>query len=133
MKNIINISEAAVIAIHAMFFISTSPEKQLSVKEIAARMGASSNHLSKVLQLLAKKGLVKSVRGPSGGYSLGRSAEKITLKDIYEVIEGTLVHSECLFPKPICGREECIFGDMIPFINEKVIETLTNTKLSQLK
>lgn len=104
----------------------------MSVKELASRMGASSNHLSKVLQQLAKNGLIKSMRGPTGGYFLAKAPDEISISDIYEVIEGKFSCTECLFPQPICGRSKCILGDMIPSINNKVIETMTNTKLSHL-
>lgn len=55
---------------------------------IAQRQKISLNYLEQVFGQLRKSGLVKSTKGPSGGYSLGRESEMITVKEILEVLEG---------------------------------------------
>ena len=54
MASIIQISEAASLALHSMVMLAASPERSLTVKEITARTGVSEAHLSKVMQRLAK-------------------------------------------------------------------------------
>ena len=54
MNSILKISEAASIAIHAMFILASTPDKLFSNKEIATMLDVSENHLAKVLQRLAK-------------------------------------------------------------------------------
>ena len=63
--------------------LARTPQGQLvSVKEIAAKEGLSSAYAEKFLRLLAKAGLVHSVRGIKGGYVLNRPAASITLGEV---------------------------------------------------
>ena len=75
----IELSEAAAIAIHATVFLSRNADEPQSLKTIAAASDVSENHLSKVLQKLAKAGIVASVKGPKGGYYLTDAARTATL------------------------------------------------------
>ena len=59
MASIVQISEAASLALHSMALLAASPDRPLTVKDITARTGVSEAHLSKVMQRLAKAGLVK--------------------------------------------------------------------------
>ena len=80
----LNISDAAALALHAMGFLALKKDTPVSNGEIAENFGVSENHLSKVLQRLGKAGLVRSSRGPRGGYLLNRPAEEINLLIIWE-------------------------------------------------
>ena len=61
-RNILKISEAAAIALHAMVVLAKNPDKLVSVKDISATLDISSNHLSKVMQRLNKAGLINSIK-----------------------------------------------------------------------
>lgn len=61
-------------------------------REIAARQQMPEAYLHQVLSALNRGGLVRSVRGPSGGHELARSPEEITLYDAFEVLDGTEVN-----------------------------------------
>ena len=82
MPSALRISEATSLASHAMAFLSSDPEKRHSVKEHSETLCSSEAHLAKVMQRLAKQGLVESVRGPGGGYVLARSMDEISVKDV---------------------------------------------------
>jgi Rrf2 family protein len=71
MSNIVQLSEAASLGIHAMVIIARS-NKIINANTIAEMTDASRNHLAKVMLTLAKMGLVKSLRGPSGGFVLAK-------------------------------------------------------------
>ena len=88
--------------------------------------------MAKVMQRLAKCGLVKSVRGPKGGFRLGRPADQITLLDAYEAIEGPLADNRCLLSLPTCKAKRCILGNLVVDVNDRVRDYLTKTKLSKL-
>lgn len=130
MNSILRISDAASIAFHTMYILASNNDKLFSTKEIALTLNVSENHLAKVLQRLAKVGLVSSARGPKGGFVLGKKPQEITLLDIYEVIDGPLNPATCLIGKPVCNNN-CILGDLIESINKKVTEQFKSTKLSQ--
>jgi len=132
MSNLLRISEAASLALHSMVLLTANGEQLLSTREIASTLGVSEAHLAKVLQRLAKVALVRSVRGPRGGFVVGRSSEDITLLQVYEAIEGPLVPSTCLFGTPICGGEKCILGGALRSVHEQLREYLAETKLNEL-
>lgn len=67
--------------------LAKAPQGQLvSVKEIAAKEGLSSAYAEKLLRLLAKAGLVHSVRGMKGGYLLNRPATSLTLGEVVRAL-----------------------------------------------
>lgn len=63
-------------------------EGSLSVSQIAAQEGISIPYLEQILNALKKKGLVKSVRGPQGGYVLAKSPVEITFGGLLTALEG---------------------------------------------
>jgi len=130
MTSLLKISEAALLALHTACWLSQRGGLA-TTKEIASSLAVSEAHLSKVLQRLVKAGLVESVRGPKGGFRLGRRAEAMTLLEVYEVIDGRLAPTECLLGTLACGGR-CIMGDVIKQVNSLVVERLTGTKVSEL-
>ena len=132
MQGILNISEAASLAMHAMVLLADEPGKIISTKEAAEKFQASENHLSKVLQRLTRAGLVKSIRGPKGGYILGKQPEKVTLLEVYEAIEGKFISNNCLFEKEICDGRTCITGGLINSINSMVKRYFEGARLNDL-
>ncbi len=130
MSSLIGISEAASIGWHAMIVLASSGDKLCSTAEIADRLQVSGAHLSKVLQRLTKAGLVDAVRGPHGGFSLGKPATEMTVLDIYEAIEGPLQERKCLLREPICNGKCCIIGDLFHRIDE-LKETLGSLSLEE--
>jgi DNA-binding IscR family transcriptional regulator len=77
--------------------------------------------------------MVRSNRGPKGGFALERANDEITLLDIYEAIEGPLVSNSCLFDSPICTGKQCIFGDLLKTTNKRYKAYLGGMKLSELR
>ncbi|MFH1549132.1 MAG: Rrf2 family transcriptional regulator [Planctomycetota bacterium] len=132
MSNTAKMSEAASLAMHAMVFLAVEPDRALSAGKIASALQASEAHLSKVMQRLSRAGLVRSVRGPGGGFVLQKHAGKTTLLEVYESVDGKLKANNCLFGKPICGGRKCILGGLLKSVNRQVREYLARTRLSQL-
>lgn len=132
MSSVLRISEAAVLALHSMAYLAITPDKLSSTKEIATKLRISEAHLSKVLQRLSKTGLVKSIRGPRGGFVLGKASEEISLLEIYESIDGQLVPSKCLFGDPFYSADKCILGGLLGAIDDQVRDYLVKTKLNTL-
>jgi len=132
MAKLIKISDASALALHAMVLIAGRADRPLSTGEAASRLKVSEAHLSKVLQRLARNGLVKSLRGPRGGFILERSCAKITLLDIYEAMEGKCEPSGCLLGAPSCGAMHCIFGTVIKKVDGDMRGYLTRTRLSDI-
>ena len=132
MSNVLRISEAASLAMHAMAMLGDNPEQRLSTREIAARLQVSEFHLSKVLQRLVKAGMIHSIRGPKGGFCLNRKADELCLLEVYEAIEGPLGPSKCLLGHPACVGESCILGGFIEKVNTELRDYLEGTRLTDL-
>jgi Rrf2 family protein len=134
MKNVLNISEAYSLALHATAYLaSRGKDRRVSAHEISGRLGVSEAHLSKVLQRLTRSGILHSSRGPGGGFSLARPDGDITLLDIYESVEGPLKLDDCLIGTKICGGKSCIFDDLLHDVNEKFRDYLENTTVESIK
>ena len=136
MRSVIRMSEATALGLHAMAAIAEGSRGDtgglLTVHAMAESLDASANHLSKVLQRLSHGGLVRAVRGPGGGYALAQPASEISLLDIYELFEGSLVLSGCLFSDSACKRSVCIMGGLIDRVNHEVRDYLKHTTLDTL-
>ena len=63
--------------------------------DIARRQKISLPYLEQIFGKLRRAGLVKSVRGPGGGYRLGRDAAEISAGEIVEAVEGAMDVSQC--------------------------------------
>lgn len=71
-------------------------EDPVQLKVIAASCEVSEAFLAKIFQMLAQNQVVKSHRGVKGGFSLGRDAADIALREIVEICEGGIVLNHCL-------------------------------------
>jgi len=131
MTTLLRVSEAASLAIHTMFLLSLNQDKLISTKEIAQTLLVSENHLAKVLQRLVKNGYIQSIRGPKGGFKLNLSDDSITMLDIYESIDGSILDCNCLLDVQICGGN-CLLEGFISEVNDKFRKTLASKKLSDL-
>lgn len=80
------------LAIFALLDLAARPDGQLSVSEIGAKYDISSHHLAKVMHVLGRAGLVRSVRGAGGGYQFSGNARRTTLLDVIQLFE-ELSHS----------------------------------------
>ncbi|MBI5546065.1 MAG: Rrf2 family transcriptional regulator [Deltaproteobacteria bacterium] len=131
MAGVIHISEAANLALHTMILMASAPERPLRVNQATEVLPVSENHLAKVLQRLGRAGLVSSVRGPRGGFSLARPLAKITLLEVYEAIEGPLPTHYCLLGKPRC-EGPCVLGGFVEKSTLEFKELLERTCLSDV-
>ena len=75
------------LAIFAALELTAREGSQLSVAEIGEKYGVSSHHLAKVMHVMGRAGLVRSVRGAGGGYQFSGNARRTTLLDIAQLFE----------------------------------------------
>ncbi len=132
MQHLLRISEAASLAMHTMGVLAAEPGRLISTREMAQRLKVSEAHLAKVMQRLGRAGLVRSQRGPKGGFSLLRRPEDITLLEVYEATEGPLREQGCLLGKPMCNGH-CIMGGLLERVGDEVRDYFANTRLADFK
>ena len=75
------------LAIFAVLELTARAGRQLSVAEIGEKYGVSSHHLAKVMHVMGRAGLVRSVRGAGGGYQFVGNARRTTLLDVAQLFE----------------------------------------------
>ena len=95
-------------ALRAMIDLSLRHgEGPVTVAEISRRGGIPRKFLQQILLQLRQAGLVQSMRGPSGGYTLLRAPGDITLAEVLREIDGPLAPVSCVsaWAHRTCGRE----------------------------
>lgn len=107
-------------------------QRPLPLAEIAGRQKISLNYLEQVFGILRKAGIVRSVKGPSGGYVLGKDAAQITVEEVLRALEG-----EFSIAPQEPGQEPDLVQRAIQKlvwdrIDEKVNEILTSKTLEVL-
>lgn len=89
-------------AIRALGYLAKHPGKPASVTEISKALKISYTFLRKILQILTKHGILQSVKGKGGGFSLNQTAEEIFVKDIMKIFQGSLDLKNCRVKQHIC-------------------------------
>jgi len=81
----------------------------LQIKAIADREDISNKYLEQLIALLKGSGLVRSVRGPRGGYELTRPPAEVRLDEVFRTLEGPPISVECLEHPEFCPRcTDCV-------------------------
>ena len=89
-------------SLQVLMFIAASPDRLVTIEEIATAYGISENHLMKVVQTLARSGFVETVRGRGGGMRLGKPADQIVVGSVLRVTEEDFGLVECFRDQNAC-------------------------------
>ena len=89
-------------AMRALIFIAGSKKEIVSVSQLVAALRIPKPFLRKLMQVLNKKGLLKSYKGRAGGFLLAKPENRINLIDLVNIFQGGLKLNDCLFKKSIC-------------------------------
>ncbi len=73
-----------------------------AVTDLAGELGLPRPYLRKIMQTLARHGIVRSAKGRGGGFVLGRPAEAIAAADVVRIFQGEISLHDCLFKKNVC-------------------------------
>ncbi|MFN4196710.1 MAG: RrF2 family transcriptional regulator [Caldimicrobium sp.] len=120
-------------AVRAMYEIAKAYPKGVTLDEISERQKISRVYLAQILNRLRQARLIKSSRGPGGGYVLRKPPEEISLYDILEPLEGPVCIASCIDPAEGCEEvEECIAYPIWKKIAQYIECTLKNVKLDVL-
>jgi FeS assembly SUF system regulator len=109
------------------------PDGLYSATDVAARVSLAPPTVSKILKLMARAGLVNSVRGAQGGYTLSRAPHSITAAQIIDALEGPVALTECSTDEGHCELERvCNVGGAWQKINVTIRRALEDITLDQL-
>lgn len=118
----------------AMFEIAVGyPDRPVTIKEIAERQVVSVAYLEQILNKLRKADLIKSVKGPGGGYLLKRAPDQISISAILSELEGPVAITSCLDPEEGCVRVDiCVTHLLWKALGEKIEAFLETISLKDL-
>ncbi len=121
-------------AIRGIVYLASQPPNKISLlSEIAAAVDVPQTFLAKIFQQFSKTGIVKSFRGTGGGFMLANPPEKITLLQIVETVEGTIIPNRCVLRPGECERDSfCTVHPVWVKIQHQVREILQNVTLKEL-
>lgn len=128
------ISNKAQYAVRAMVRLNLCvAEGPVSSKTIAAKEDISLAFLEQIFVKLRRGGLVSSIRGPGGGYVLGRPAEEIRIDQIIESVEQTLVPVACMDENGQCNcDDQCITHTVWEGLGRRIRHFLSSITLADL-
>ena len=105
----------------------------IELKEIARSQEISIKYLEQVIIPLRTAGIVKSVRGSKGGYSLAKPPSEIRLFDVVETLEGPFCLVDCIKDRNLCKRSEfCVARDVWIEVSEALHKVLKAITLDQM-
>ena len=121
--------------LRAMIYLATQdPARSCSVGEIASQQTIPRKFLEKIIQDLIRCGLVKSKRGPDGGYSLARLPREISFQNVIEALEGPIAVNVCMDQRLTCSHlPRCTMFGVWSEVQRKVLEVFAQTTLSDLQ
>ena len=108
-------------------------EGPIELKEIAKKESISLKYLEQVIIPFRSAGLVKSVRGSKGGYSLAKSPSKIFLNDLVEILEGPINLTECLRDPKVCQKSaSCVAREIWEEVSEAIYKIFHSITLEEM-
>ena len=113
------------LAIHA----TTSP---VPLADISQRQGISLSYLEQLFARLRRQGLVKSARGPGGGYRLNRQADNITIVEVLNAIDEKIDTTRCGGKGDCQDGQACLTHDLWADLSKQISDFLSGISLGEL-
>lgn len=120
----------------AMAQLAAAPGTVVSARELSEHFSLSTRLMANVLKALARAGILESIRGLHGGYTLERAAEEVTLGDLVRTLEGPFSFAECSgheseeFLCDLMGR--CPARDVVQRVHAKIQRVLDQVTCAEL-
>lgn len=127
-------SRSAEYAIRAFVVLAEVPAGKFAmVKQIAEEAGIPAHFLAKILQQLARQGLLRSSKGPTGGFALRQTAAETTLLQIVDSIDGLADYQRCIGGRMECNDQmRCGMHDSWKALRSRIMEYLEGTSVEDL-
>ena len=105
-----------------------------SAKDVADAYGIPPEALAKILQRLARAGLLQSQHGTNGGYTLAREAHTISAFEVIQAIDGPLFITSCVTVRGECDQSDrCNIREPLRKVNESIEAVLKRIKISHMR
>jgi Rrf2 family iron-sulfur cluster assembly transcriptional regulator len=107
-------------------------EGPITLADIAQRQGISLSYLEQLFSRLRKRSLVASVRGPGGGYSLGKEAREIFVGEVISAVDENMDTTRCHGAHNCQNNERCLTHDLWSDLSNQIYNYLNNISLQDL-
>ncbi len=121
-------------AIQAVLYLALKPQGEMtSIKELTKQLNIPYHFLGKIFQRLAAKALLSSLKGPTGGFALGRSAKDITLFDVIDAVDGLEFTQKCVLGFDSCsGRNPCALHSAWGKTRDEIYQMLVSKNIAEM-
>ncbi|MCY3972674.1 MAG: Rrf2 family transcriptional regulator [Candidatus Dadabacteria bacterium] len=127
------VSKALDYAIRSLTHMGNNPDRRCGIREISESRHVPDKYLAKIMGRLVKSGIVRSGRGPAGGYMLARDPAELNLRDVYEAIEGEIHIIDCMNEDGPCALyQDCTQIAVWDKIQIEMLKTLQRISLESL-
>ena len=120
-------------AIKSLLYIAKDPDRIVSVNELVDKLNMRKAFLRRIMQILSKRGILRSLRGSCGGFLLNVKPDKIRIIDIVSIFRGEVEIFSCLFEKDICPQPgKCLLMRKMKNIELQLASLLKNITIAKL-
>lgn len=127
------LSDTAEYALKAAIYLARREGEWVRVDELAAQTRVPRNYLSKTLHVMAREGVLRSARGPQGGFQLARPAADTTVLSVVALFEDVGLGRRCVLGRPTCSDvRPCPAHDRWKPVAERIRDFLRDTTLEAL-
>lgn len=122
-------------SIKAVIYLSSKSQKgeRAGIKEISQRINANEHTVGKILQLLVRKKIIKSLKGPSGGFFLDEAQQEQSIITIVQAVEGDDVFTQCGLGLGSCSAARpCPIHDRYKEARELMEQVFRDNKVRSL-
>jgi Rrf2 family iron-sulfur cluster assembly transcriptional regulator len=120
-------------AVTAMLDLALQDEaKPVTLAGISERQGISLSYLEQLFSRLRRNGLVRSVRGPGGGYRVARDTREISVSEIIAAVDELIDATQCGGKENCHDEGRCMTHDLWASLNTKILEYLSGVTLADL-
>ena len=132
MTNIMRLTTKGKYAVTALLDLSLNQQSTnyISISEIATRRAMPLAYLEQLFRNLRKAGIVKSLRGPNGGYRLSRLSSEISVSEAVLAVEGRLDATQCGGSSDCFSGSKCLAHDLWSELNNQVDSFLLSKSFS---
>ena len=106
--------------------------KPVTLAAISERQDISLSYLEQLFSKLRRQGLVKSVRGPGGGYNLAKSYNDISVSEIISAVDEQIDATQCGGNENCKDEGRCMTHDLWTALNTKILEYLDGVTLADM-
>lgn len=134
------VSKSLDYAVRSLTYIAKEKASVFTIRDISEKQHIPQNYLAKIMRKLVQKGLLSSSPGPEGGYSLRKPTEDISLKDIYEAIEGDMQLIDCMEKNVVCElfnscTQRSVWDHLqlhtLTFLNDISVKDIADNKIAR--